>query len=102
MNRNSCPHCQKDAMSILAKMTKLMITPAAKLLCQECGQPLHISRTAGLIVLFPGIGLAKFAESVFSFPQWGALLLAIAVMMPIYGYMVRFSVPSNKHEGIEW
>lgn len=102
MSRNICPACQKEAMSMSTKLKKLMFTTGKNISCEQCEQKLIVGRTSGVLLVIPGIGFAKVAESFMGLPTWAALVAAIVVFTPIYVYWVKFSLPSNKHEGIEW
>lgn len=89
-------------MSMGTKLRALTLTTGKNLSCEQCDQKLILTRTSGVLLVIPGIGLAKLAESFLGLPAWGALLTAVVVFTPIYVYWVKFSLPSSKHEGIEW
>lgn len=101
MKRNSCPHCQQEAMSQSAKIIAMACQPIAKLVCKRCGEKLSFKRLTGLAFMFPAIAIGKLM-TVLGLSTIAALVIILVFFIPAYGSYIKFTMPSSKNEGIEW
>jgi hypothetical protein len=69
--------------------------------CDNCGEKLHVSRFTGVMCAVIALVLMK-TFTLFGTDTLWTVVVTVALFFPLYGWMVRFEIPSDKHDGIDW
>jgi hypothetical protein len=101
MSRATCPHCQQAAMGSFKKCLTIGLILLFRPRCVSCGEKLYVSRFTGVMCVVIALVLMKTFTLFGTSTPW-TIGVITALFLPLYGWLVRFEIPSDKHAGIDW